>query len=406
MADFSRSAFRHDHNFLLRLSLALAEACPAPRAVATEEALPLKDGSLDLVTSVLSLHLVNDLPGALIQIRRTLRPDGLFLAALLGGDTLIELRQAFMMAETETMGGRLARVFPTADVRDMGGLLQRAGFALPVVDSERLTVTYPTPLALIKELKAMGAANPLVARSRKPMRRDTLAQALETYSTHFSGADGKVRATFEILYLCGWAPHESQQKPLKPGSAAARLADALGATEIALGDRAAFPRNNKGIDGQNAAAVALNKKRGQALVCRKCSVRRRRTWASDRSRQSRPTPAPPRRKSSRLVRSPSYFCVTQFHKATSVGLGIQPSSFFEASSAAGFSERTSVGGCRAAFSAAQADNEIEARNAKHMRSIFAPKRAPLRASLATLIEGIMSVMSLLYDPRKARNAAV
>ena len=225
--------------------MALAEACPAPRAVATEEALPLKDGSLDLVTSALSLHLINDLPGALIQVRRALRPDGLFLGALLGGETLIELRQAFMIAETETAGGISPRVFPTADVRDMGGLLQRAGFALPVVDSERLTVTYPTPMALIRELKAMGAANPLVARSRKLMRRDTLAQALEIYSSDFSGKDGKIRATFEILYLCGWAPHDSQQKPLKPGSAKARLADALRTTEIAAGDKASFPRRDK-----------------------------------------------------------------------------------------------------------------------------------------------------------------
>jgi SAM-dependent methyltransferase len=225
--------------------IALAKECPAPRAVATEEALPLKDGSLGLVTSVLSLHLVNDLPGALIQIRRALRPDGLFLGALLGGESLIELRQAFMIAETETLGGVSPRVFPTADVRDMGALLQRAGFALPVVDSERLTVTYPTPLALIRELKAMGAANPLFARSRKPMRRDTFAQALEIYARRFAGEDGKARATFEILYLCGWSPHESQQKPLKPGSAKARLADALRATEIAAGDKASFPRRDR-----------------------------------------------------------------------------------------------------------------------------------------------------------------
>jgi SAM-dependent methyltransferase len=220
---------------------ALASACPAPRAVASEEALPLKDASLDLATSVLSLHLVNDLPGALIQIRRALRPDGLFLGALLGGDTLIELRQAFMQAEMETIGGVSPRVFPTADVRDMGGLLQRAGFALPVADAERLTVTYADPLALMRELKAMGAANPLAARARKPMRRDTLARALEIYAGRFTGADGKARATFEILYLCGWAPHESQQKPLKPGSAAARLADALGAEELPAGDKAGFP---------------------------------------------------------------------------------------------------------------------------------------------------------------------
>src|SRR5262249_52047801 len=189
---------------------------------------PLKEGAFDLITSVLSLQLVNDLPGALIQIRRALRPDGLFLGALLGGDSLIELRQAFMMAETETAGGVTPRVFPTADVRDMGGLLQRAGFALPVADSEPLIVTYSDPMALIWELKGMGAANPLAARSKKPLRRDTLARAVQYYSEHFNEPDGRVRATFEILYLCGWAPHGSQQRPLKPGSAAARLADALG----------------------------------------------------------------------------------------------------------------------------------------------------------------------------------
>ena len=217
-----------------------AEVCPFHRAVATEEALPLKEGAFDLITSVLSLHLVNDLPGALIQIRRALKPDGLFLGALLGGDSLMELRRAFMEAETETIGGVTPRVFPTADVRDMGGLLLRAGFALPVADSEKLTATYADPLALMRELKAMGAANPLSARSKKPLRRDTLGRAGTIYSECFSEPDGRVRATFEILYLCGWAPHESQQKPLKPGSAAARLADALGTVEISAGDQTGF----------------------------------------------------------------------------------------------------------------------------------------------------------------------
>ncbi len=228
----------------LTSAFALAAACPHPRAVASEEALPLKEGTFDLITSALSLHLVNDLPGALIQIRRALRPGGLFLGALLGGDSLVELRQAFMMAETETAGGVSPRVFPTADVRDLGGLLQRAGFALPVTDSERLTVTYPSPLAMMRELKAMGAANPLSARSKKPLRRDTLARAAAIYSELFREPDGRVRATFEIIYLCGWAPHKSQQKPLKPGSAAARLADALGAQEISAGDKAGFGRKH------------------------------------------------------------------------------------------------------------------------------------------------------------------
>jgi SAM-dependent methyltransferase len=244
MAALLKKRFPGTKTVSLSPVMALAVEAPKPCAVATEDALPLRDGSLDLVTSVLSLHLINDLPGALIQIRRALRPDGLFLGAVLGGESLIELRQAFMMAETETLGGVSPRVFPTADVRDIGGLLQRAGLALPVVDSERLTVTYPTPLALIRELKAMGAANPLAARSRKPMRRDTLAKALENYASQFMAMDGKVRATFEILYLCGWAPHESQQKPLKPGTAKARLADALRTTEIAAGDKATFPRRD------------------------------------------------------------------------------------------------------------------------------------------------------------------
>jgi SAM-dependent methyltransferase len=224
----------------LSSSFRLAKSSPAPRAVADEESLPLKDGSLDLATSVLSLHLVNDLPGALVQIRRALRPDGLFLAALLGGDTLIELRQAFMAAEAETAGGVSPRVFPTADVRDMGGLLQRAGFALPVADSERLTVTYPHPLALMRELKAMGAANALSSRSKKPMRRSTLFRAAEIYLERFGAGNGRVRASFEILYLSGWALHESQQKPLRPGSAAARLADALGTIELPAGDKAGY----------------------------------------------------------------------------------------------------------------------------------------------------------------------
>ncbi len=223
----------------------LAADCPHPRAVASEEVLPLKETAFDLVTSALSLHLVNDLPGALIQICRALRPDGLFLGALLGGDSLIELRQAFMTAENETAGGVSPRVFPTADVRDLGGLLQRAGFALPVADSEQLTVTYPGPLALMRELKAMGASNPLAARSKKLLRRDTLARAAAIYAERFSEPDGRVRATFEIVYLCGWAPHESQQKPLKPGSAAMRLAEALGTSEIPAGDKAGFSRRDR-----------------------------------------------------------------------------------------------------------------------------------------------------------------
>ena len=198
------------------------------RVVADEEALPFADASLDLVVSGLSLQLVNDLPGALVQIRRALKPDGLLLASLLGGATLQELREAWLAAEAEISGGASPRVAPFADVRDMGALLQRAGFALPVVDSETVTVTYANPLALMQEIKAMGASNMLLARRRTPVTRGLLLRAAEIYAERFAGADGRVPATFEILTLTAWAPDESQPKPLRPGSAQTRLADALG----------------------------------------------------------------------------------------------------------------------------------------------------------------------------------
>ena len=201
----------------------------APLAVAAdEEALPFRDGSLDLVVSALSLQFVNDLPGTLVQIRRALKPDGLFLAALVGGDTLTELRQAFAAAEAEIEGGVSPRVAPFADLRDLGALLQRAGFALPVTDVDRLTVRYASPLALMHDLRRMGATNALVERRRTPLRRATLARMMEIYGERFADPDGRMRATFEIVWLSGWAPHESQQQPLRPGSAQPRLADALG----------------------------------------------------------------------------------------------------------------------------------------------------------------------------------
>jgi SAM-dependent methyltransferase len=207
------------------------------RIVADTEALPFAAQSLDLVVSGLALQTVNDLPGVLIQVRRILKPDGLFLAALLGGDTLTELRQSFAAAEIEREGGVSPRVAPFADVRDMGALLQRAGFALPVADADRVTVRYATPLALLRDLRRMGAANPLVERRRVPLRRATLMRALELYAERFADADGRVRASFEIIWLSGWAPHASQQQPLRPGSAKARLADALGTIEIAAGEK-------------------------------------------------------------------------------------------------------------------------------------------------------------------------
>ena len=212
-------------------------AASSLRVAADEEALPFADGSLDLVVSALSLQFVNDLPGTLIQIRRALKADGLLLAALIGGDTLVELREAFAAAETEIEGGVSPRVAPFADVRQLGALLQRAGLALPVVDSDRLTVRYATVFALMRDLRRMGATNMLSERRRTPLRRATLQRMAEIYAQRFADTDGRLRARFEIVWLSGWAPHESQQKPLKPGSAAQRLADALGAKEIPTGEK-------------------------------------------------------------------------------------------------------------------------------------------------------------------------
>lgn len=209
----------------------------ADNLTADEEVLPFAARSLDLVVSALSLQCVNDLPGVLIQIRRALKPDGLLLAALTGGDTLIELREAFAQAESEVEGGASPHVLPLADVRALGALLQRAGFALPVVDSDRLTVRYASIMALMRDLRRMGATNILRERRRTPLRRATLARMAEIYAARFADADGRLRATFEIIWLSGWAPHDSQQKPLKPGSASQRLADALGAQEISAGEK-------------------------------------------------------------------------------------------------------------------------------------------------------------------------
>ena len=206
--------------------------------VADEEALPFRDASLDLVVSVLALQFVNDLPGALIQIRRALKPDGLLLAAMVGGESLVELREAFAQAEAEVESGVSPRVAPFADLRDLGALLQRAGFALPVTDVDRVTVRYASPLALMHDLRRMGAANALAERRRTLLRRSTLRRLLEIYAEKFADPDGRVRATFEIVWLSGWAPHQSQQQPLKPGSAKTRLADVLRTQEISTGEKA------------------------------------------------------------------------------------------------------------------------------------------------------------------------
>src|SRR5580698_4992093 len=207
-------------------------------AAADEEALPFGDATLDLVVSALALQFVNDLPGVLVQIRRVLKPDGLLLAALLGGETLTELRQSFAEAESDVEGGASPRVAPFADLRDLGALLQRAGFALPVADTDRLTVRYDSVFGLMHDLRRMGATNPLIDRRRMPLLRTTLMRMAEIYGKRFSDADGRVRATFEIMWLSGWAPHSSQQQPLRPGSAKARLADALGTREISTGEKA------------------------------------------------------------------------------------------------------------------------------------------------------------------------
>jgi SAM-dependent methyltransferase len=220
---------------ILRLDR-LAEA--SPHVVGDAEALPLRAESLDLVISALSLQWIDDLPGALAQIRGALKPDSLFLAALLGGNTLTELREAMASAESEITGGASPRVAPFAELRAVGGLLQRAGFALPVIDQDRHTVRYESALHLMRDLRAMGATNILIERSRRPLPRAVLMRALEIYSERFADPDGRIRATFEVISLSGWAPHESQQQPLRPGSAKARLADALGVSERPAGEKA------------------------------------------------------------------------------------------------------------------------------------------------------------------------
>jgi len=209
---------------------------PGPALAADEEALPFADGSLDLVVSALALQSVNDLPGALVQVRRALKPDGLFLAALLGGDTLTELRQSFAAAEAELEGGVSPRVAPFVDAREAGALLQRAGFALPVADVDRITVRYASPFELMRDLRRMGATNALAERRPKPLRRATLLRMAEVYAARFADADGRVRASFDVVWLSGWAPHASQPQPLKPGSAQTRLADALGTRELSTGE--------------------------------------------------------------------------------------------------------------------------------------------------------------------------
>lgn len=202
--------------------------------VADEEFLPFAAQRVPCFLSVLTLQLVNDLPGSLIQIRRSLVEDGLFLGVLMGGASLQEIRQVFLQAEAELTSGASMRVAPFPDVRELGALLQRAGFSLPVVDSDKITVRYDDFLVMLRELRLLGWANPLQQRSRTFLRRDVLMRAAELYHQQFSDPDGRIRATFELVWMTGWSPHESQPKPLQPGSATTRLADALGTQEHTL----------------------------------------------------------------------------------------------------------------------------------------------------------------------------
>jgi SAM-dependent methyltransferase len=223
------------------LSARIGEIVEADIASGVEidpEHLPFAEQSFDLIVSPLALHTVNDLPGALIQIRHALKPDGLMLAALFGGETLNELRLSLIEAESELTGGAGPRVAPFADLQDVARLLQRAGFALPAADRDVVIVRYAEPMRLLADLRAMGETAALRERSQRTLSRRTLARAFDIYRARFSDPDGRVRATFEILTATGWSPHESQPKPLKPGSAKARLADALKTQEKSAGEKA------------------------------------------------------------------------------------------------------------------------------------------------------------------------
>ncbi len=220
------------------LSYEMARRAGAPAVVADEEFLPFAAEGFDLVVSNLSLHWVNDLPGALLQLRRALRPDGLFLAAMLGEGTLAELRECLMQAEIETAGGISPRISPFAELRDIGGLLLRAGFSLPVVDRDRITVTYDNVWKLFADLRGMGESNALTEQQRHFTGRRLFMRAAEIYQDRHADSAGRIPATFNVIYLHGWAPHESQQRPLAPGSAKTRLANALESEEIPTGEPA------------------------------------------------------------------------------------------------------------------------------------------------------------------------
>lgn len=232
-----------------RVETRLLESSPAMAGLSgadiwAGETLPLAEGKADLAISSLVLHHLNDPVGHLIQLRRALRPDGFFLGALFGGQTLNELRSALAEAEAEISGGLSPRVAPMAEIRDLGGLLQRAGFVLPVADSEPLTVTYPSALHLMRDLRAMGETNVVRARRKVPMRREMLSRACEIYQQTFPAAGGGIRATFDVIFLTGWSPGPDQPQPLRPGSAKTRLAEALDTFELPAGDKA--PKSRPG----------------------------------------------------------------------------------------------------------------------------------------------------------------
>jgi len=213
-----------------------ADCLPGARIVADTEVLDLTPGAHDLVIHAMCLHWANDPLGQIIQCRRALAPDGMFLGAALGGQTLAELRACLAQAESSVTGGLSPRVLPMAEIRDLGGLLQRAGLALPVADGSVQRVSYASALHLMRDLRAMGEGNALAGRLRRPTRRVVLQDACEVYAATYPDTPGRISATFETIFLTGWAPHDSQPKPLRPGSAAQRLAEALGAKETPLGD--------------------------------------------------------------------------------------------------------------------------------------------------------------------------
>jgi SAM-dependent methyltransferase len=219
------------------LSWRVLEKQSGPSVVADEEFLPFADGSLDAVFCNMGLHWVNDLPGTLSQIKRILKPDGVFIAALAGGQSLSELKESLMAAELAVTGGYRPRTSPLLDMRDMGALLQRAGFALPVIDSEMITVDYRDPMVLLSDLRAAAATNLTTHRAKTMTPRKVLFEAARMYQEKFQNTDGRIPASIEVIYAIGWRPHDSQQKPLKPGSASARLAEVLNTVEQNAGEK-------------------------------------------------------------------------------------------------------------------------------------------------------------------------